>query len=53
LRIDADVADLTGFAQPEKLFRKSVGNYYATQQYYHVCVTDFPCAENTNKQEAI
>jgi hypothetical protein len=25
LRIDADVADLTGFAQPEKLFRNHRG----------------------------
>jgi hypothetical protein len=45
LRIDADVADLTGFAQPENCSEiiGVVGNYYATQQLLPRMRTDFPC----------
>jgi endonuclease I/chitodextrinase/exonuclease III len=47
LRIDADVADLTGFAQPENCSEiiGVVGNYYATQQLLPRMRTDFACAE--------
>nr|WP_315207959.1 endonuclease [uncultured Flavobacterium sp.] len=50
LRIDADVSDLTGFAQPENCSEiiGVVGNYFATQQLLPRMRTDLPCA---NKYE--
>ncbi|WP_367771051.1 endonuclease [Flavobacterium sp. WC2421] len=47
LRIDADVSDLTGFAQPENCSEiiGVVGNYFATQQLLPRMRTDFPCAD--------
>jgi endonuclease I/chitodextrinase len=46
LRIDADVNDLVGFAQPETCSEiiGVVGNYFATQQLLPRMRTDFPCA---------
>lgn len=50
LRIDADVNELTGFAQPENCpeIIGVVGNYFATQQLLPRMRTDLPCA---NKYE--
>jgi hypothetical protein len=45
LRIDADVNDLVGFAQPETCSEIIVGNYFA-QQLLPRIRTDFPCDDN-------
>ncbi|CAM2886656.1 endonuclease [Flavobacterium frigoris] len=47
LRIDADVNDLVGFAQPETCSEiiGVVGNYFATQQLLPRMRTDFQCAD--------
>jgi endonuclease I/chitodextrinase len=47
LRIDDDVNDLVGFAQPEtcSAIIGVVGNYFATQQLLPRMRTDFPCAD--------
>ncbi|NRT12952.1 endonuclease [Flavobacterium sp. 14A] len=45
-RLDADVADLTGFSQPENCSEVIgvVSNFYATQQLLPRMQSDFPCA---------
>ncbi|MBU2061647.1 MAG: fibronectin type III domain-containing protein, partial [Bacteroidetes bacterium] len=45
-RLDADVADLTGFSQPEMCSEVVgvVSNFYATQQLLPRMKSDFPCA---------
>ncbi|MDG1871484.1 MAG: hypothetical protein P8I78_05925, partial [Flavobacterium sp.] len=45
-RLDADVADLTGFSQPEMCSEVIgvVSNFYATQQLLPRMKSDFPCA---------
>jgi hypothetical protein len=45
LRLDADVTDLVGFAQPANCSTITgvVANYFATQQLLRMR-TDFPCA---------
>ena len=46
LRLDADVSELTGFAQPENCSEMIgvVSNYFTTQQILPRMRTDFPCA---------
>jgi hypothetical protein len=46
LRLDADVTDLVGFAQPANCSTITgvVANYFATQQLLPRMRTDFPCA---------
>ncbi|NRT15660.1 endonuclease I/chitodextrinase [Flavobacterium sp. 28A] len=47
LRLDADVTELTGFAQPETCAEiiGVVANYFTTQQLLPRLRTDLPCAE--------
>jgi hypothetical protein len=53
LRLDADVSELTGFAQPENCGEiVGVVNFFTTQQILPRLRTDFPKAINTSKQEA-
>jgi hypothetical protein len=54
LRIDADVNDLVGFAQPETCSEiiGVVGNYFATQLLPRIR-TDFHVLINTNRLEVI
>jgi hypothetical protein len=53
LRIDADVNDLVGFAQPETCSEIGVvGNYFATQLLPRIR-TDFHVLINTNRLEVI
>jgi hypothetical protein len=46
VRLDADVTDLVGFAQPANCSTITgvVANYFATQQLLPRMRTDFPCA---------
>jgi hypothetical protein len=52
LRIDADVNDLVGFAQPETCSEIIVGNYFA-QQLLPRIRTDFHVLMITNRLEVI